>query len=429
MQSAKGSGKTSKLIPCPNLRSLSFFGFGGKWYSYQAIQFLQFPKVDRIWMEWSRDIWNPVMLSGLHESGGWPTPLDFVDHFAQVRHLHVFPMKFDACFISTLTRFVQNAPHLETLEIGSAKQGDYSPSPLGNLNNAVLPCLANTLKRLAIYQNQFGYGDCQRLFGPCQKFVDLDQFVKLEELAAPSFALFGALFMEKREPGFWKHLAPENLSMPTSFVCEDPFSTEIVPGPQYADPTNSGDPTKPDKIIQVAHTTTLPPNLKVLEIYEDPFSDWRWTESPDEAYSDFRDFLAYLAPRSCGKLFRFIKEFAHDFRNRFLKMERVVFWYQDWRGSTPQWTEEEVSVVRDAFRLQGVEFVYKESVTPQPRELAPLFYRSNDPDWNPIDHNGEEGPRPAFTLPILVLGRDYPGDSKRRKGSCSFLPPSQVVKS
>ena len=76
-----------------------------------------------------------------------------------------------------------------------------------------------------------------------------------------------------------------------------------------------------------------------------------------------------------------MKEFTHDFLNRFPKRERVVFWYQDWREYTQPWTEEEVCEVRDIFRLQGVEFVYKKAATPHPKQLV-LAYRSNDPDWN-----------------------------------------------
>lgn len=102
----------------------------------------------------------------------------------------------------------------------------------------------------------------------------------------------------------------------------------------------------------MARTTKLPPALKVLEIHEDACSDHRWTDLPFVQRRSCR-------PRSSGKLFRFIKEFAFDFRHRFPKMERVVFWAQNWRGCMPQWTDEEVQEVREVFWVQGVEFMYR----------------------------------------------------------------------
>lgn len=40
-------------------------------------------------------------------------------------------------------------------------------------------------------------------------------------------------------------------------------------------------------------------------------------------------------------------------------MEKVVFWHQDWKGSMPQWTDAEVQEVKQAFRREAVEFVFK----------------------------------------------------------------------
>lgn len=45
--------------------------------------------------------------------------------------------------------------------------------------------------------------------------------------------------------------------------------------------------------------------------------------------------------------------------NRIPKLEKVVFWHQDWKGSMPQWTDAEVQEVKQAFRREAVEFVFK----------------------------------------------------------------------
>ncbi|KAH6844694.1 hypothetical protein B0I37DRAFT_166992 [Chaetomium sp. MPI-CAGE-AT-0009] len=197
----------------------------------------------------------------------------------------MFPRTLTSNVISSLAAISPRAVQLETLEIGGALPGDdddisdYRHSP--SLNNGILQYFAHSLRRLAVYQQWASLADSILLFGPRQKLVDLDRLVRLEELVAPSFAIFGAVFMEKREAGSWRQqwrLKPF-LPMPASFNFDDPKAPENMP--DYADPTNSEDPKHPDKIVQVAHTTKLPRALKVLEIYEDAYSDERWTEIAD----------------------------------------------------------------------------------------------------------------------------------------------------
>lgn len=198
--------------------------------------------------------------------------------------------------------------------------------------------------------------DSLLLFGYRQKLVGLEKLVKLEELVAPSFAIFGALFMKKRHLDSWLK-GQIHPSFPTSalFNPDDPKAPGN--GPEYADPTNSGDPNNPNKLVQVARTTKLPPALKVLEIYEDAFSDARWTEISPTPFRDSSGNVNRI-PRSSGKLVLFMKEFAFDFRNRFPKMERVVFWAHDWHGRAPQWTYQDIRKVENAFSAQGVYFAY-----------------------------------------------------------------------
>ncbi|KAK3291010.1 uncharacterized protein B0H64DRAFT_446809 [Chaetomium fimeti] len=325
-----------------------------------------------------------------------PTPVNTVSIFAPVKHLHVFPERLTVDVISSLAEISVGASQLETLEIGGAIPGaqihrlgvyDYRRSP--SLNNGILQNFAHSLRRLAVYQQWASLADSFLLFGPRQKLVDLDRLVKIEELVAPSFAIFGAVFMEKREVSSWRQRWWHEpfLPMPASFNPDDPKAPENVP--EYADPTNSGDTRNPDKLVLVAHTTKLSPGLKVLEIYEDAYSDDRRTEIPPV-------HRRLGLPRSSGKLFRLIKEFAFNFRKRFPKMERVVFWRANWRVPRPpaytdgewaklapvEWTDEEVQEAKDAFWAQGVHFVYKECT-----ELSfgkPCFYWIDAHDLGPF---------------------------------------------
>lgn len=60
----------------------------------------------------------------------------------------------------------------------------------------------------------------------------------------------------------WKSTGLQRfLPMPPLF---DPLHSAIEFPPDYADPTNLKDSYNPDKTIQGAHNTKLPPNLRVL---------------------------------------------------------------------------------------------------------------------------------------------------------------------
>jgi hypothetical protein len=325
--SAAQSESPTKDVPCPNVRSLKFSSVEGFWSAYQAIPFFHFPKLKTITLEFRGDFWSPALLWRPCKPGIWPTPVDAAKVFAAVKHLSVFPSSISSQVISSLAEVVAITSQLETLEIGGERPGrslfstyDCRRSP--SLNHGILHNLSNTLRRLAVYGKWASLWDCRQLFGYRQKLVDLDWLVRLEELVVPSFAIFGALFMERREASSWVEMRRSEpfLPMPASFNPDDLGAPDNAP--EYADPTNSGDPKNPDKLVQVARTTKLPPALKVLEIYEDAYSDYRWTAMPHVQWYP-------RLPRSSGKLFRFMKEFAFDFRNRFPRMERIVFWAQD----------------------------------------------------------------------------------------------------
>ena len=224
---AKSENSTA-LVPCPNVKSLTFSSVEGPWSLYQAIPLLHFPTLKAITLEFRGDFWSPALLWRPCKPGIWPTPVDPATIFALVKHLYMFPRKISSHAISSLAEVAPMASQLETLEIGGARPNgplfstyDCRWSP--TLNHGILQHSSNTLRRLAVYGKWASLWDCRVLFGHRQKLVDLDRLVRLEELVAPSFAVFGALFMEKREASSWVDMWGYEpfLPMPISFNPDD----------------------------------------------------------------------------------------------------------------------------------------------------------------------------------------------------------------
>ncbi|KAK4113223.1 hypothetical protein N656DRAFT_828890 [Canariomyces notabilis] len=225
-------------------------------------------------------------------------PLDYSRVFKRILHLRVFA---DFVHISALRFFAERASNLESLEIGSrfVYNGEFRTEAY-NFNTEILPLVGNTLRRLTIQDFFTDVRGSMVSLGP-DETVDLRVLPRLEELAAPAYAIFA------------------------------------VPGTAHADAPS--------------------PNLKVLKkIMED-----RWSWYRREKYALLLDPLVGWKPsRFSGKLFDFIMKFASSFRTRFPNLEQVVFQYYHWNDPALDWSREEVEQVSAAFQKQGVSFVYEE---------------------------------------------------------------------
>jgi hypothetical protein len=297
----EGHCDTTEPVACPNLRTVGLCSNGMfPWSRLQAMPLLLFPRLERVDLLRIDGFWTPNMYSRFPSASiteEVQEPLDYSRVFKRILHLRVFA---DFVHISAFKFFAERASNLESLEIGShfVYNGVFRTEAY-NFNTEILPLVGNTLTRLTIHDFFTDVHTSMRLFGP-DETVDLRVLPRLEQLAAPAYAIFA------------------------------------VPGTAHADAPS--------------------PKLKVLKIMED-----RWSYDRREKYALFLDpLVGWKPPRFSGKLFDFIMKFASTFRTRFPNLEQVVFQYYHWNDPALDWSRDEVEQVRAAFRKQGVSFAYEE---------------------------------------------------------------------
>ncbi|KAK3319631.1 hypothetical protein B0T19DRAFT_404199 [Cercophora scortea] len=166
-------------------------------------------------------------------------------------------------------------------------------------------------------------------YGIAQRLTRLDKFEALEALYAASHVLFGLVYTDT---------PPE------------PCELVIYQRRNGADVTL---PLVPHGLpIADAGEVELPPNLKRLEIREDPWGGSRWAD-PLKLTK-----LYMLEPCSAGKLVPLMKNLAERCPVHHKTLKNVVFWYHTWDDDRFDWSKAEQDEVKELFKKGGVEFEY-----------------------------------------------------------------------